>query len=101
MMDSYIQIVFASGFVIGLLLVFYGISLRKKRTEMGLINIVAYRIIDHKRGIGVAVLKIGGELLFVGITPGDMRVLKSMPDNSSNYEERIKYLKREIKGETS
>lgn len=84
-MDSYIQMVFALGAVLGLLLIFYGIALRRRQTERGLINIIAYRVLDAKRGVAVAVMKIGEELLFVGVTPGDMKVLKTLPFTEAGY----------------
>lgn len=83
MMDSYIHIVFAFGAVLGLLLIFYGLTVRRRQAEKGLINIIAYRILDPKRGVALAVMKIGEELLFIGVTPNDMKVLKVLPDKES------------------
>ncbi len=73
-MDQYIHIILALGAVMGFLLILYGLVLRKRQVERGLINIIAYRVLDHKRGIALAVMKIGDELLFIGVTPNDMRV---------------------------
>lgn len=80
MMDSYIKILFAFGAVLGLLLIFYGFAMRRRQAERSLINIIAYRVLDPRRGVAVAVMKIGGELLFIGITPSDMKVLKTLSD---------------------
>lgn len=80
MMDSYIQMLFAFGAVLGLLLIFYGFAMRRRQAERGLINIIAYRVLDSRRGVAVAVMKIGGELLFIGVTPNDMKVLKTLQD---------------------
>ncbi len=83
MMDSYIQMLFAFGAVLGLLLIFYGFTIRRRQAERGLINIIAYRVLDAKRGVAVAVMKIGEELLFIGVTPNDMKVLKTLPEREA------------------
>ncbi|MCX7792872.1 MAG: flagellar biosynthetic protein FliO [Thermodesulfovibrionales bacterium] len=98
MMDSYIQMVFAFGAVLGLLLIFYGFTLRRRQTERSLINIIAYRVLDPKRGVAVAVMKIGEEILFIGITPNDMRILKKMPDTEvRNHKSAVNDLRSEVR----
>jgi flagellar biogenesis protein FliO len=79
MMD-YLQILFASGIVIGMLFILYGIAMKRRQVEKGLINIIAYKVLDHRRGVAVAVMKIGSELLFIGVTPSDMKVLSRVKD---------------------
>ncbi len=80
MMDSYLQMLFAFGVVIGLLFILYGIAMKRREVEKGLINIIAYKVLDHRRGVAVAVMKIGSELLFIGVTPSDMKVLRTVRD---------------------
>lgn len=79
-MDSYLQMIFAFGVVIGLLFILYGIAIKRRQLEKGLINIIAYKVLDHRRGVAVAVMKIGSELLFIGVTPSDMKVLRTVKD---------------------
>ncbi len=93
----YIEIILAFSVILGLLLVFYGFLQRRRAGEMGLINILAYRVIDQRRGVAIAVMKIGDELLYIGITPSEMKVLKRVPDRiTSDTESRLRLI-REMK----
>lgn len=102
MMDSYIQMLFAFGAVSGLLLIFYGFAMRRRQAEKGLINIIAYRVLDPRRGVAVAVMKIGEELLFIGVTPNDMKVLKTLPDSEMReLNSEVRKQKKENLSQTS
>ncbi len=102
MMDSYIQMLFAFGAVLGLLLIFYGFTVRRRQAERGLINIIAYRVLDARRGVAVAVMKIGEELLFIGVTPNDMKVLKTLPEGEvRNWKSELTGQKSETLSQTS
>jgi flagellar biogenesis protein FliO len=75
MTGAAIQMVFALGFVLMLILAtafFY----RKKQRAAGLINLVAYHSFGQK--IGIAALRVGDEILVLGVTPTDMKLLKKM-----------------------
>ncbi len=73
MTGAYIQMAAALVFVI-LLIVVTGYVLRKKQNRFGLMSIVSYQPFGAKKG--VAALKIGKEILILGVSPNDMRLLK-------------------------
>lgn len=73
MTGTYIQITAALIFVI-LLIVAIGYVFRKKQNRFGLMSIVSYQPFGPKKG--VAALKVGSEVLILGVTPTDMRLLK-------------------------
>ncbi len=52
-----------------------GYLMKKRQNRYGLINIVSYQSMGPRKG--VAAVKIGREILIVGITPNDMRLLKT------------------------
>lgn len=78
MSDIYIQMMFALAGVIGLILA-GGHLLKKKQTKQGIITIVSYQPFGPKKGI--AVLKVGREVLLVGITPTEFTLLKSLRED--------------------
>ncbi len=53
---------------------------RKKQSRSGYMNIVEYLSLGPKRG--VAALKVGEEVLIVGITPNDFRLLKTFDEET-------------------
>lgn len=84
MTETTFQMVFALAFVIFLI---YAISFiyRKKHKSMNLINLVSYHSFGQK--MGVAAVKVGNEILVLGVTPTDMKLLKKMPDLQSAKQE--------------
>ncbi len=85
MMDTYIQMAAALFFVI-ILIVAVGYFLRKKQNHSGLMNIISYQPIGAKKG--VAALKIGKEILILGVTTNDMRLLKVFNENELDLKEQ-------------
>ena len=84
MTGTYIQTAAALVFVILLILV-AGYVMRKKQNRFGLMSIVGYQPFGPKKG--VAALKIGKEVLILGVTPNEMRLLKIFKDNELDLEE--------------
>ncbi|MBF0316580.1 MAG: flagellar biosynthetic protein FliO [Nitrospirae bacterium] len=77
----------------GVVLLIYGIAyvLRKRRKKAGLINILEYVSLGPKKGI--AAVKVGAEVLIVGVTPTDFRLLttmsgKNLPDDDEVRDEQ-------------
>lgn len=73
MTGMYIQMAAALLFVI-LLIVGAGYVMKKKQDRFGLMSVISYQPFGTKKG--VAALKIGDEVLLLGVTPTDMRLLK-------------------------
>jgi len=69
----YIQAAAALLFVV-LLIVGAGYVMKRKQNRFGLMSIISYQPFGPKKG--VAALKIGKEVLILGVTPNDMRLLK-------------------------
>lgn len=78
MTGIYLQTVAALIFVI-LLIIGAGYIMKKKQNRFGLMSIVSYQPFGTKKG--VAALKVGNEVLILGITPNDMRLLKSFRED--------------------
>ncbi len=78
MTGTYIQMAAALVFVI-LLIFAAGYVLKKKQNKFGLMSIISYQPFGAKKG--VAALKIGSEILILGVTPNDMRLLKVYKDS--------------------
>jgi flagellar biogenesis protein FliO len=64
--------------LVGLVLsmVVFGFMYRRKQKQSNIINLVAYQSLGAKKG--VAALRVGGEILVVGIMPSGFRVLKTL-----------------------
>ncbi len=73
MTGTYIQMAAALLFVI-VLIVGAGYVMKKKQDRFGLMSVISYQPFGTKKG--VAALKIGSEVLLLGVTPSDMRLLK-------------------------
>jgi flagellar biogenesis protein FliO len=74
MTGTYIQTAAALVFVI-LLIVATAFVLRKKQNRAGFMNIVGYQPFGPKKG--VAALRVGKEVLILGVTSNEMRLLKT------------------------
>jgi flagellar biogenesis protein FliO len=98
-----LQMVLALAFVLFLI---FSVSLiyRKRQKASTLINLVAYHSFGQK--MGIAALKVGDEILVLGMTPTDMKLLKKIHDDGAATQEtgsiadKVKRLKR-IKEEIS
>ncbi|MBI4849291.1 MAG: FliO/MopB family protein [Nitrospirae bacterium] len=73
MTGTYFQMVAALLFVI-LLIAGAGFLLKKKQNKFGLMSVVGYQPFGPKKG--VAALKVGKEVLILGVTSSEMSLLK-------------------------
>lgn len=71
----YIQTAVALALVIGLI-VLSALFLRKRQAKPGMMKVMAYQPLGPKKGI--AAVKVGREVLLVGITANDIKLLKSL-----------------------
>ena len=78
MTATYIQMLSALIFVI-LLIAGIGFLMRKKQGRSGLMSMVSYYAMGPKKG--VAALKVGKEVLILGVTSSDMRLLKTFKED--------------------
>lgn len=71
------QMALALAFVIFLI---YAVSYvyKKKQKTATLLNLVAYQSFGQK--MGVAAVRVGNEILVLGVTPTDMKLLKKIQD---------------------
>ncbi len=83
MIGTYIQVTFALIGVIGLILVF-GYLLKKRQGKPSPINVLAYHSFGQRKG--VAALKVGAEILLLGITSTDIKLLKTLDEDVFNPE---------------
>ncbi|MBI4682634.1 MAG: FliO/MopB family protein [Nitrospirae bacterium] len=78
MTGTYLQVAAALFFVV-LLIITAGFLLKKKQNKFGLMSVVSYQPFGPRKG--VAALKIGKEILILGVTQNDMRLLKIFKDD--------------------
>ena len=78
MTGIYIQMAAALAFVI-LLIVAAAYVIKKKQNRFGLMSVVGYQPFGAKKG--VAALKVGTDVMILGVTPSDMRLLKVYKDS--------------------
>ena len=84
MTGMYIQMAAALLFVI-LLIIAAGYVMKKKQDKFGLMSVISYQPFGTKKG--VAALRIGSEVLILGVTPSDMRLLKVYKDSELEINE--------------
>jgi flagellar biogenesis protein FliO len=84
MTGTYIQTVAALLFVI-ILIFAAGYVLKKKQNRFGFMSIIGYQPVGPKKG--VAALKIGKEVLLLGVTSNEMRLLKIFREDELDLSE--------------
>lgn len=77
MTGTYIQTIAALIFVI-LLIFAAGFMMKKRQNKFGFMKIVGYQPFGPKKG--VAALKVGKEVLILGVTANEMRLLRTFQD---------------------
>jgi flagellar biogenesis protein FliO len=84
MTGTYIQMAGALTFV---LLLIFGAAymVRKKQNRLDLMRVISYQNIGPKKG--VAALKIGKEVLILGVTTNEVRLLKTFQENELDLDE--------------
>ena len=79
MTAEYIQMIVALAAVIGLIMLL-SFFMKKRQTKTGmLMNVVAYQSFGPRKG--VAALKIGKDVLLLGVTSTDIKLLKAFGEN--------------------
>jgi flagellar biogenesis protein FliO len=102
MMDSTLSFTTA---LIGLILsiAVFGVLYRRKQKQSNIINLIAYQSLGSKKG--VAVIRVGNEILVIGVVPNGITVLKTlaakevletMDEASSEQMEKLRQLKEKI-----
>lgn len=84
MTGAYLQAAAALAFVI-LLIAGAGHVLKKKQNRSGLMKIVGYHPFGPRKG--VAAMKIGKEILILGVSQNDMRLLKTFREDEIEGED--------------
>lgn len=74
MTDLYIQMAIALAAVVGLIFVM-SFFLKKRQSKQGIMNVVSYQSLGPKKAI--VALSIGKDILLVGITNTDLKLLKT------------------------
>jgi len=83
MTGTYFQMIVALVIVIGLIFVI-GTILKRKQTKSSLMTVLTYQSFGPRKGI--AALKIGTEILLVGVTSTDLKLLKTFDENDLDPE---------------
>ena len=84
MTGAYIQMIAAFIFVV-LLILAAGSIMKKKQNKCKLMNIIGYQSMGPKKS--VAALKVGKEVLILGVTTNDMRLLRVFKDSELDLPE--------------
>lgn len=74
MITTYVQMAMALAAVVGLI-VLMGFFLKKRQTTGGMMKVIAYQSLGPRKGL-IAV-KVGTEVLLLGVTSSDLRLLKT------------------------
>jgi flagellar biogenesis protein FliO len=83
MIGTYLQMTVALVVVIGLIVVI-GTVLKRKQTKSSLMTVLTYQSFGPKKGI--AAIKIGAEILLVGVTSTDLKLLKTFDESELDPE---------------
>jgi flagellar biogenesis protein FliO len=83
MTELVLQMIAALAFVV-LLIFLMAFVYRKRGKGAGLISLVSYQSIGQK--MGVAAVKIGGEIFVLGVTPTDFKLLKRIEGGAAGTE---------------
>ena len=73
MIWAYLRMFAALGAVVGLIYL-AAAFMRKRQARPGILSMMAYQSFGPKKGI--ALLKLGGEVLLVGVTPNELKLMK-------------------------
>ncbi len=88
MITAYLQMAFALAAVIGLIVVM-GFFLKKRQQMTGsMMKVVAHQSLGPRKGL-IAV-KVGTEVLLLGVTPSDVRLLRTYESDDIKVEPVVK-----------
>ncbi|HMK50594.1 MAG TPA: flagellar biosynthetic protein FliO [Thermodesulfovibrionales bacterium] len=97
MISAYVQMILALAAVIGLILL-SSMFMKKRQARTGTVmSVVSYQSFGPRKG--VAALKMGKEVLLLGVTSGDVKLLKTFkeddfePQATAEMNAKIKMLK--------
>jgi flagellar biogenesis protein FliO len=57
----------------------FGILVRKRQGKTSMLTVLAYQSFGQRKGI--AAMKIGSEILLIGVTSTDLKLLKTLDEN--------------------
>ncbi|NTW66566.1 MAG: FliO/MopB family protein [Nitrospirae bacterium] len=77
MTGLYLQMILALALVIGMILLL-GTFLKKKQSKDGLMKVIGYQSLGSKKGL--AAVRINNEVLVLGITATDLKLLRTYDD---------------------
>jgi len=84
MSDLYIQVVTGLGIVIGMIFLI-SFFLKKRRIRRETMKVIAYHPLGTRKG--VAAMKVGEEVLLLGVTPADIKLLRTYKATDFEVEE--------------
>lgn len=92
MSDIYIQVITALGAVLGIILLM-ALFLKKRQIRNEMMKVIAYHPLGTRKGI--AAMKVGEEVLLIGVTPTDIKLLRRY--NASDLEsEEVKDISKKV-----
>ncbi len=91
-MDETLKIAVSLIFIVGLILVIAGFMKKRTGTGSEILKTLGYLNLGPRKGI--AIIKAGEEILLVGITTNDLKLLKTLPESA--LENELKTLKDNI-----
>lgn len=94
MTEMYVQMGLALAAVVGIILLI-GFFLRKRQGGGSLFRILSYQSFGPRKGI--AAMKVGREILLIGVTSADLKLLKTYDENEIDTES-VKSINDRIKG---
>ncbi len=93
MMEETLKIAVSLIFIVGLILVIAGFMKKRTGTGSEILKTLGYLNLGPRKGI--AIIKAGEEILLVGITANDLKLLKTLPESA--LENELKTLKDNIR----
>lgn len=91
-MEETLKIAVSLVFIVGLILVIAGFMKKRTGTGSEILKTLGYLNLGPRKGI--AIIKAGEEILLVGITTNDLKLLKTLPESA--LENELKTLKDNI-----
>jgi flagellar biogenesis protein FliO len=83
MIGLYVQMALALAAVVGLIGLI-AFAMKKRQASPGLLHVVAYQAFGQRKGI--AAMRVGREILLVGVTPTDLKLMKVYDANEFEAE---------------
>ncbi len=85
-MEETLKIALSLAFIVGLILVVAGFMKKRTATGSEILKTLGYLNLGPRKGI--AIIKAGEEILLVGITTNDLKLLKTIPESALENELR-------------